>query len=124
MADGAGVVEIASKAALVMAMRIKPASPDSPCPGPPRRTVAEYKAESRQQRLIGSAYGSSSVRPGRKVRSPLKVANDFGNEASRRPASVRSFASGLPHQIVVHPLEHPTRDVLVGTSPDDQTQCH
>jgi NAD(P)-dependent dehydrogenase (short-subunit alcohol dehydrogenase family) len=26
--------------------------------------------------------------------------------------------------IVVHPLERPTRDVLVGTSPDDQTQCH
>jgi hypothetical protein len=77
------VAEIASQAALVMATRIKLASPDSPCLGPPGRTVAEYEAESGQQRLIGPTDGPRRVRPGRKVRVPLEIANDFGNEASR-----------------------------------------
>jgi hypothetical protein len=94
--DG-NVEAIASKAAPVMAMRIKLASRGSPCPCPPRRTVAEYEAESSQQRLIGPTYGPRRVRPGRKVRGPLEIANDFGDEASRRLASVSSFASRLPH---------------------------
>jgi hypothetical protein len=80
-----------------MAMRIKLASPDSLCLGPPSRTVAEDEAEPRQQRLIGCTDGSRRVRSGSEVRGPLEIANDFGNEASRGLAEVSSFASGPPH---------------------------